>query len=284
MLRNLDLPPILTSDTNDLVRELLIPGLQHSTEYVRAVGYFRTSAFAVAAQGLSAFINGGGSMRLLLGSALADCDRQTGLPSDALLHEIRDGLLTAERVVKDHVALLGALLQEGRLEIRIAVGAVGMFHAKIGRFAGDNGDSLIFHGSANETASGWRGNLEQVSIHRSWYPAERAHHEALSRSIDGWWSGRTAEFRVVPLPEILSETLIDVSRHNPPLAGKAPAALVSEPMNPVLCLAELLKVMPEEEALQRARFEPHFEGSRIHAHLSMSQVLELAWRHSEAMA
>lgn len=48
-------------------------------------------------------------------------------------------------------------------------------------------------------------------------------------------------------------------------------------------LAELLKVIPEEEALQRARSEPYFEGPRIHAHLSTSRVLELAWRHSEAM-
>ena len=238
MLRDLDLPPILTSDANDLVGELLNPGLQLSTEYFRAVGYFRTSTFAVAAQGLSAFINGGGTMRLLLGSELADCDRQTGLPSDALLREIRDGLLSADRVVKEHVALLGALLQAGRLEIHIAVGSVGMFHAKIGRFTGDNGDSLVFHGSANETASGWRGNLEQVSIHRSWYPAERAHHEALSHSIDRWWSKRTAEFRVVSLPEILVEALIDISRRNPPVAGQAPATLVSQPMNPVVRLAD----------------------------------------------
>jgi len=284
MLRDIELPPLLTSDANDLVEELLVPGLRSSLRYDRAVGYFRTTAFALAAQGLSVFLNGGGHMRLLLGADLADCDRQTGQISPALVEEIHTGLLSADRIVTDHIALLGALLHENRLEIRIATGPVGMFHAKIGRFVDECEDSLVFHGSANETASGWRGNLEQITVHRSWLPAETAHHDALSNSLEGWWRGRSEGFRVVELPDVIGEALLSIAESNPPQRDQPVDALVEDPVNPITKLADLLNVMPEAEALSIARKSVGFEGARICAHLSIPQLLELAWRQSEAIA
>jgi hypothetical protein len=284
MLRDIELPPLLTSDANDLVEELLVPGLRSSLRYDRAVGYFRTTAFALAAQGLSVFLNGGGHMRLLLGADIADCDRQTGQISSSLVTEIRAGLLSADRVVTDHIALLGALLQENRLEIRIATGPIGMFHAKIGKFVDERGDSLVFHGSANETASGWRGNLEQITVHRSWYPAEVAHHDALANSLEGWWRGRSEGFRVLELPDVIGETLLSIAESNPPRPDQNVGPLVEDPVNPITALAGLLRTMPEAEALSSARKSAGFEGARISARLSIPQLLVMAWRQSEAIA
>lgn len=223
-------------------------------------------------------------MRLLLGADIADCDRQSGEISQELLDEVRAGMLTADRVVTNHIALLGALMLENRLEVKIATGPVGMFHAKIGRFIDTDGDSLVFHGSANETASGWRGNLEQITVHRSWQPAETAHHDALVNSLNGWWRGRFEGFRVVDLPDIIGSTIRSIAITNPPQLDQAVEPLLVDPINPISHLASLLKLMPEDEAIRKARNSPGFEGARIAAHLSVSKLLELGWRQSEAIA
>ena len=284
MLRDLPIPPLLTTDANDLVDELLVPGLRASVRYDRAVGYFRTSAFAVAAQGLSPFVNNGGHMRLLMGAELDPQDQTSDEIPESLIEEIRTGLLSAERVVQEHVALLGALMRENRLEVRVALGNSRMFHAKVGRFVDERGDSLVFHGSSNETASGWRGNLEQVTVHRSWLSIERAHHDALVRSLDGWWGGRLPGMRVVDLPPAIASALREIERVSPPSSNGQSAHLVADPANPVLTLSRLLTELPEADALLSARRTPGFEGARISARLSIQRLLELAWSQIESMA
>jgi len=142
---------------------------------------------------------------------------------------------------------------------------------------------MIFHGSANETASGWRGNLEQVSIHRSWFPAENAHHEALVQSMEGWWNGRGAGVRAVALPDVISDALVTVAKDNPPRPNESAERLLDDTVNPVALLANLLSFMPEGEALRSARKNAEFEGARISARLSISQLVERAWRQNEQL-
>src|SRR5438067_1733932 len=85
-LRDLDLR--LGYDTaEEALRDFYVPALSRSVRYDRSVGYFRASAFVVAARGLSRFIAGGGTARFLVGAELAEGDQEallgaTEIPSE----------------------------------------------------------------------------------------------------------------------------------------------------------------------------------------------------------
>jgi len=62
-LRDLDLAPGYDSG-DDALAAFYIPALRVAVRYDRSVGYFRSTALAVAARGVSRFIAHGGRMRL----------------------------------------------------------------------------------------------------------------------------------------------------------------------------------------------------------------------------
>ena len=115
------------SDSHDLVHDFYVPCLERSTRYRRAVGYFTSRGLSVAAQGITALIQGGGRM-LLVASPLFDADdleaiQQGDLARDdlvvrSLLRQIES---TPDSIVKDRVGYLAWLIAEDRLEIRIAI-------------------------------------------------------------------------------------------------------------------------------------------------------------------
>ncbi len=72
-LADLPLETEYRSDSHDLVRDFYLPCLTHSTQYRRAVGYFTSRGLSVAAQGITALVDGGGRM-LLVASPLFDAD------------------------------------------------------------------------------------------------------------------------------------------------------------------------------------------------------------------
>ncbi|MFE4105916.1 MAG: hypothetical protein ACTS3T_01760 [Almyronema sp.] len=59
-LRELDLLKTCRSDDCDLVKDFYEPCLKRSLTYDRAVGFFSSSALALVARGLTAFIQAGG--------------------------------------------------------------------------------------------------------------------------------------------------------------------------------------------------------------------------------
>src|SRR5258708_40089907 len=72
-IRKLDLPRGYDSG-DDVLNSFHVPGLRRATSYSRSVGYFRSSSLSVAARGMSRFVNGMGTVRLLCGAELRDED------------------------------------------------------------------------------------------------------------------------------------------------------------------------------------------------------------------
>ena len=52
-------------ETGDIVKDFYIPSLKKAILYKRAVGYFTSNSLAIAASGLSSFIENGGKMQLI---------------------------------------------------------------------------------------------------------------------------------------------------------------------------------------------------------------------------
>ena len=136
-------------DSSDQVLDTFyVPALSRACSYDRSVGYFRSSALSVAARGMSRFINGGGTVRLLCGAEISAADRDALLGratlDGAFAERLAERLVTDSEVDRRRLEVLAWLAREGRLEVRIAIAVddqgaplVGgelepYFHEKIG--------------------------------------------------------------------------------------------------------------------------------------------------------
>ena len=123
--RQLPLRPSYSSGTDDLLADFYVPALGRALSYDRIAGYFASSAFASAAAGLARFVNGGGSMRMIVGAQLSESDC-TALRGDSSLDEVlgarlASATLAGDDVVRQRLQVVAWLVREGRLEMRVGV-------------------------------------------------------------------------------------------------------------------------------------------------------------------
>jgi superfamily II DNA or RNA helicase len=214
-------------DSSDLVLETFyVPALSRASNYDRSVGYFRSSALSVAARGMSRFINGGGTIRLLCGAEISMADRDALLGrttlDGAFAERLAERLVTDSDVERRRLEVLAWLAREGRLEVRIAIAVddqgaplVGgelepYFHEKIGVLRDLNGDGIAFQGSVNESATAWTINFESFSVYASW-DATATHFSFWANKFEQHWSGDLKGFRVYNLPDAARQRLISLA-------------------------------------------------------------------------
>lgn len=231
-LRDLDLR--LGYDTaDDALRHFYVPALSRSIRYDRSVGFFRASALAVAAKGLSRFIAGGGIARFLVGAELAEGDRDaligaTEVPAE-LAARLAATLVSSDEIVRRRLEVLAWLVREGRLELRVAVAVdqagvpvapgehVPYFHEKVGVLRDHRGDGVAFQGSVNESATAWAANFESFSVYTSW-STSAAYFDVWTAKFEARWAGDVAGFRVFPLPEAVRAELVRLAPREAPAA------------------------------------------------------------------
>jgi len=59
-----------SEDISHLIDEFYVPALKRSTQYDRIAGYFNSGSLAAAANGIEAFVENDGTMRLIVGAQL----------------------------------------------------------------------------------------------------------------------------------------------------------------------------------------------------------------------
>jgi len=245
-LRSLPLNDRYRSDREDVVRNFFVPAFTVASSYSRAVGYFTSTSLALYARGIEIFAERAGSMRLIASPHLNEddiVDIERGYDVRAVLE--RATLRELENddqpdAVLDGLGLLGRLIAEGRLDIKLAFveqdGRVGIYHEKIGIFRDHLGDLVGFTGSSNETYGGLMANFESVEVYRGWVSGDGARALRLETDFQSLWSNQTPNLRVERFSDVARERLIQLGRDRPdrPLPATdnaltpAPAA-VSEP-------------------------------------------------------
>lgn len=220
VLADLDLKTEYRSDSSDLVRDFYLPCLERSTLYRRAVGYFTSRGLSVAAQGISALINGDGHM-LLVASPLFDSDDLQAIHQGYMAREemvtktlLRQIESTPDVVARDRLGFLAWLISEERLEIRIAVPVDeagsprhGIYHEKLGLFSDREGNSVAFTGSPNETAGGLLENFETIDVFWSWEDSQERVHKKIS-NFDRLCRNETKGLSVIGFPEAVRTQLL----------------------------------------------------------------------------
>ena len=135
MLRELTFKGVYKSDENHILEEFYLPALSVAHRYDRAVGFFSASTISVAAQALSVFVKNGGQIRLILGAFSETEDLEAvkeGYKQREISAKIGAELMSMISSVRDELfqnrfETLSWLVAYGRLEVKIALRARGMF-------------------------------------------------------------------------------------------------------------------------------------------------------------
>lgn len=224
MLSDLNLKRSYRSDHDDIIASFYIPCLSQSSLYSRAVGFFSSSALAVAAKGLQAFIGSGGMMRLVASPMLSESDVQAIKRGYSLREDVEARALAGALdgqfgpLVQHRLGLLAWLIAHNRLEIKVAVLAgewqPGIYHEKLGVFS-DGRNVVAFTGSPNESASGLVSNFECVDVYCSWRAEDVERAWEKDESFGRLWHNTTAALRVYSFPEAARRSLLRFRSEKP---------------------------------------------------------------------
>ena len=107
MLKELNLQPVYDSECYDLIRDLQVPLLLQSKDYLRGVGFFTSGWLRLAAQGMATFVTGGGSARIVVSPILDEADWEAlkfgeTAKTDSILRETLAQNITEEIYKIDH--------------------------------------------------------------------------------------------------------------------------------------------------------------------------------------
>ena len=225
MLRDLPgLKAVYCSETDNILEDFYLPALNSAVSYDRAVGFFSASMIAYAAQGLSALIRNGGTMRLVIGaeltpdeerSILYGYEERNKLLAESVSKRVASEMNEAIETVADPVFLsklegLSWLVKHGKLDVRVAVRRKGMYHEKIGIIRDSNGDKLVFQGSANESVRALLPdfNYESINVFPSWRPELKDHFQPHIDSFERLWNRRSANTLIVDFPDAVRQNLL----------------------------------------------------------------------------
>jgi len=244
-LRSLILNDRYRSDHEDVVANFFVPAFKAASNYSRAVGYFTSTSLALYARGIEKFANRGGSMRLIASPHLNEddiIDIERGYSVREVIERatVRELDLEMREPVLDGLGLLGRLIAEGKLDIKLAFleheGRIGIYHEKLGIFRDDQGDLVGFTGSSNETYGGLLANFESVEVYRGWVAGDGARALRLESDFQALWSNKTPHLSVERFPEVARKRLIKMANERPTAAlpGRddaltPPQVKVSEP-------------------------------------------------------
>jgi superfamily II DNA or RNA helicase len=222
MLRQLQLKGVYKSDEDDILRDFYFPTLSTANRYDRAVGFFSASTLSHAAQALSVFIGGGGAIRLIVG-AFSDAEDIAAVKEGLRLKEISEKVGASfvtelDRVVDDELFqhrfnALAWLVGLGRLEVRVALRPKGMYHDKVGIISDAAGDSVVFSGSANESAAALLPtfNYESIDVFPAWRSELRGYFEPHRASFERLWGNQSRGTVVIDIPTALRDRLFQQS-------------------------------------------------------------------------
>lgn len=230
-LRGLELKQCYDSDEDDILDDFYIPALSVSNRYRRIAGFFSSSALAVAAQGIGAFIRRGGIMQILCSARLTEADLNAVRRGESSTQQVMEQSALRElnqlenEVIQDHVRALGWMVAQKRLQIKVALvrdehGNVLpaesasehlLFHQKVGILEDDVGDSISFSGSDNESAKGWTEHVEEFKVFRSWRPQEAGWFLPDLAKFQKFWENRGFRTEVYPVSEAVERRLIELA-------------------------------------------------------------------------
>ena len=162
---------------DDVVKDFYVPVLKNAVLYQRAVGFFSSSALVMISKGIEGLVQNGGTIQIIASPKLSSSD----------IEEIRKGYEVRRVIEKSLIRELGEidslveleklsyiarLVADGILDIKIAFlttkNEIAMYHEKMGLITDNEGNTVAFSGSMNESENAFKGNYESFDTFCSW--------------------------------------------------------------------------------------------------------------------
>ncbi len=227
MLRELSLKAVYRSDQDNILKDFYIPALSVSVQYDRAVGFFSASMLSYAAQGISAFLQNNGHMRLIIGGEIEPEDEyaiRQGYNLRDVVNRLGQKIISIIDHIDDtlfyrRIEALSWLVASGHLDIKIALRKKGMYHEKIGILTDRNSDRIVFQGAANETVNALLPdfNFESINVFQCWRQEFTEHFMPYIVGFENLWQNRAPNTLVLDFPEAAKEKLVKIAKkaHTP---------------------------------------------------------------------
>ncbi|MFC8181393.1 DEAD/DEAH box helicase family protein [Rhodococcus sp. NPDC057297] len=258
-LRSLQIENRYRSDGTSSVTDFYLPVLSNAVSYSRAVGYFTSGSLRLLAQAIDKIVDSKGLIRVIASPHLTTDDVEDitrGYDRRSVIERSLVRELTDDRddVLLDGLSVVGTLIAQGRLDIKLAFvegeHAIGLYHEKIGVVRDRLGDLIAFTGSSNETIGGLVNNFESIEVYRGWIPGDGARALRLEADFDGLWNNETENLAVEDFPSVARERLIEIATDR-----KVVALPVADPRPELIQGSDLRPSMRPPEFLEQREYQ-----------------------------
>ena len=217
-----------SSDCPNIGEEFIAKVLPHSVSYLRAVGFFSSSSLIYTSRGL---------LKIASHYKPGDLPVIRFVVSPKLSKEdveaIREGYKTKEEIIEgamlrdfqeakteteaERLNILCHLISSGAMDIKVAVTEfsdddIGMYHEKIGIMVDENGDSIGFSGSLNESENAFSNNFESIHIYKSWDSSTCLDLKDICEDFDNLWNNKTNRVVIYSFPKAVEKKLFQYRR------------------------------------------------------------------------
>lgn len=147
-------------------------------------------------------------------------------PQDFISKKMLDELEKFEdECIRDHVYALGWMVANKKIEIRVAIiidsksnllnyeksEKSGIFHQKVGILKDNQGNTISFSGSINESAKGWLENIEEFKVFRNWEHGENDYVKEDSLKFEIFWNNQSRRVNTLKIPNAVEKRLIEIA-------------------------------------------------------------------------
>jgi superfamily II DNA or RNA helicase/HKD family nuclease len=202
---------------HNITKEFYVPLLSQAVEYKRAVGFFSSTALSQIADGVAALAENGGKVKIVASPYLSDEDIKAirkgyelrDIVKKAVLRELVE---VTNPFVEKRLNLLAHLIADNILDIKIAFtesgSLTGMYHEKLGIICDEEGNSVAFSGSMNETQNALTANYEVIDVWCSWKGDEQRERViAKLAAFASIWGDSEPNIQIVEFPELKQEII-----------------------------------------------------------------------------
>ena len=207
-----------TSD--NFIKSVIKPALQKDIVSFSALSaYFSVDTLVLLSEELDSFFYKDGVLRIVVGIQKPDQQlleaAQTQLTNENIAifkkKMLKDAALLKDEFKKSKLAVLAFLIQEGKLEVKIAQYVHGDFHPKIYIIEDTKKNVVVVEGSGNFTVRGLSKNFEKFSLFTSWGDKNRLYPKDGSESsielFESIWNGKEEGLLVESLDSFASKLL-----------------------------------------------------------------------------
>lgn len=220
--RKIPLKSVYQSGLTNLLEEFYIPVLKQTIRYDRAAGYFRSGIIQHIGHSLIHLVKNRGKIRLITGVEFSEEDLQQ-IQKGYELRDVITNRLSQEvddmtHSVNPELLNLWWLIKNNYLDIKISVSVSGdsgiqrgIYHEKFGVLEDLEGKKIVFAGSINESANGWKYNFESFDVFRDWYVGEDDRVRIREENFEHLWHNQMPGVTVMNFPEALRKRIVELA-------------------------------------------------------------------------